>query len=309
MNKCIGCGANTDKELCERCFKIRHYNEYEQVVKDNEDFINILTNIPKDELLLLVVDLFNLNDLTKIKNYINNNTILVLTKRDLLPLKAHEEKFLDYDYGINVKDKIIISSSKNYNLDNLLELINKYKKSEKVYLVGYTNAGKSTLINKILYNYSDSNLTITTSPLPSTTLDIIKIKLNDNITLYDTPGILDEGDIINYLDGKTIKKLITKEIKPITYQIKSNQTLIIDDLVRIDLDNTNITLFIPNKLKVERYYKDINKMTNLCKHELKVNKGSDIVIQGLGFIKVTKNTKITIYTLDKVNVYIRKSLI
>ena len=55
MSKCIGCGAilqNNDplkegyvkdlnKNLCERCFKIRHYNEYKYIDKDH---INIYCN-------------------------------------------------------------------------------------------------------------------------------------------------------------------------------------------------------------------------------------------------------------------------
>ena len=65
------------------------------------------------------------------------------------------EKFITVN-KLNIKEKIVISSNKNYNFDALYELINKYKKSENVYVVGYTNAGKSTMINKIIYNYSDN---------------------------------------------------------------------------------------------------------------------------------------------------------
>ena len=50
----------------------------------------------------------------------------------------------------------------------------KYKNSSNVYFVGYTNSGKSTLINKIIYNYSDISSMITTSSLPNTTIDTIE---------------------------------------------------------------------------------------------------------------------------------------
>ena len=37
---------------------------------------------------------------------------------------------------------------------------------------------------------------ITVSNLPSTTLDLIENKINDELTLIDTPGLLDNGSMI-----------------------------------------------------------------------------------------------------------------
>ena len=44
MNKCSGCGAiiESDKILCERCFRIRNYNEYTKVELNNSAYIDIL---------------------------------------------------------------------------------------------------------------------------------------------------------------------------------------------------------------------------------------------------------------------------
>ena len=50
-------------------------------------------------------------------------------------------------------------------------MIKKYKTTKNVYLVGNTNAGKSTLINKIIDNYSIDKAEITISSMPSTTLN------------------------------------------------------------------------------------------------------------------------------------------
>ena len=48
MNKCSGCGIFIEKnDLCERCFRIKHYNDYKVVSKTNSDFIPILENINK----------------------------------------------------------------------------------------------------------------------------------------------------------------------------------------------------------------------------------------------------------------------
>ena len=327
MNKCIGCGANLqnefkektgytrnlDSKYCERCFRIKNYNDYKLVDKTNEDYIPILENISKtDSLVILVVDLFNISkDLELISKYLNNKVLLVLTKRDILPLSVYDKNINEYfnNYKLNVIDKVIISSKNNYNFDLLYSKIKKYK-TDNVYVIGFTNAGKSSMINKLIYNYSDKESNITTSFLPSTTLNTIEIELED-FKLIDTPGLLDEGNIIDYVEVNRLKKIIpSNEIKPKTYQIKTKQSIIIEDLLRVDVDNNNsLTFYVSNNLEFLRIYKESDKLTNLKKHIINVDDDNDIVINGLGFIKVVKKTQIIIYTLDNVDVYTRKSLI
>ena len=323
MNNCIGCGAklqeinkeeigfttNIEKKLCERCFRIRNYGEYKTIVKDNNEFIEILKNINNtNDLVVLVLDVFNMNkDLNLIKKYIKNDILLVITKRDLLPKSTSNEKLLNYIDKFNIKyiDKIIISSNKNYNFDNLYEMINKYKKSKNVYVIGYTNAGKSTMINKLIYNYSEEDTTITTSILPSTTLNEIKININEKLTIIDTPGILEEESLYNRLDGKELKRIIPKkEIKPINYQLKTRQWIIIDKYAVIEAENIDLVIFMSNTLKIERTYKKPN--INKNKQQFKIN-NNDIVINGLGFIKCIGTGNIDIYSNE--NIYIRDNLI
>ena len=328
MSKCIGCGAllqnnnkdeigytsNLNNDLCERCFRIRNYNEYKFVVKDNKNYIDILKDVSKTkDLVVLVVDLFNISkNLDDISNYIKNDILLVLSKRDILPKSCYDKKFIDYfkNYNLNIIDSIVISSNKNYNLDLLFDKINDYKKSKNVYFVGFTNSGKSTLINKIIYNYSDNDMVITTSNLPSTTIDTISVKINDELTLIDTPGLLDTGDISNSIDSKTLKKIVpNKEIKPITYQIKSRQSIIIEDLIRLDLNpDNNITIYMSNNLDIKRIYKETNELKSLSKYDIDIDCDNDVVIQGLGFIKFTDKAKLTIYA-DSAKVFVRKNLI
>ena len=141
----------------------------------------------------------------------------MLTKKDLLPKSVQDYKLINYISNItnNYLDIEIISSIKNYNLDSLLNKIKKYNKSNKeIYFVGMTNSGKSTLINKLIKNYTDKQLEVTTSLYPSTTLNKIEINL-DNLKIIDTPGLLNEGSILNNLSLKEIKKITPKkEIKP-----------------------------------------------------------------------------------------------
>ena len=324
MSKCTGCGVllqDTNKEklgyttnlknnLCERCFRIRNYNEYSKVLKDNEDYIKILKNINKNDLVVLVVDLFNFCNLNEISNYLKNDILLVLTKRDLIPRSCYNEKILNYfdSLNLNIKDKIIVSSKKNYNMDLVFEKINELKTSENVYVVGYTNSGKSTLINKIIYNYSDNNNIITTSNLPSTTIDSIEIKVNNELTLIDTPGLLTKGDIIDYVDKNMLKKIIpNKEIKPITYQITKKCSISVEDILRLDVEDINFTMYISNNLKIEKFFKE--KETNLIKKQIKVKKGKDLVVQGLTFITFNKDVELTLYIMEGVNIYTRDKFI
>ena len=126
--------------------------------------------------------------------------------------------------------------------------------------------------------------------LVSTTLNSIEIKLNDELTIIDTPGILNNGDFSNYIDIKTLKKVTPKkEIKPITYQIKNPQSIFIEDLVRVDLKDLNsVTLYLSNALKVDRIFNPRDKLFNLEKYEFDIKDNQDIVISGLGFFKFVK---------------------
>lgn len=324
MNKCSGCGVilqtNDSKELgfaslkehslCERCFRVKHYSEYQKVVKDDKDIMSILQSINKtDDLVVLVVDLMDIpSDLSVINQYLTNDTILVLTKRDLLPKSLFEDKLLEYVNGKYVK-KIIVSSINNYNFDELFESINYYKKSENVYVVGYTNAGKSTLINKLIYNYTELDSNLTTSFLPSTTLDTISIKINDELTIIDTPGIIDNGNIINHVDSKKIKLIVPKKtIRPVTYKVVSTQYFIVDNLMSLESSKNTLIFYMANQLPLKRLFKNI-AFKDLVKHEINVKANHDLVISGLMFIKCMKDEKIIVHTLKDVDVYIRKSLI
>ena len=329
MNSCRVCGAilqmtNSEQEgfskflencFCERCFRIKNYNEYKKVEKNGEDFFSIVKEIGnQNRLVVLVIDLFQIpKDLGSMLEVLSNPILLVLTKRDLLPVSLYEEKLKDYfcDLSNRIVDTIIISSNKNYHFDELMECIYQYKIDKEVYVIGYTNAGKSSMINKILEDYTDEVPDITTSMLPSTTIQKIEIRINDDLILIDTPGLLEERSLQNLLSGEELKRVSPKKtIKPITYQIKDKQNIFIDNYVRIECRNeNNITFYFSNSLNIDRNFKDNDKLTHLEKREIFVSAKEDVVIKGLGFFKVMNEDKLIIYVVSGVEVYTRKSLI
>ena len=311
--KCMGCGNilkddELEHDICNRCFRLKHYGEYHVTNKDNSDYLKIINNIDSNDLVIYVTSLLNLTimDLSKFKN-----VIVVLTKRDILPKSVKDNKIIDYVKNhYNFKDIEVISSVKNYNLDNLISKIEKYNK-KKVYLIGNTNSGKSTLLNKLIENYSESDIDITTSMYPSTTLDTIEVKIND-IEFIDTPGIIDNGSVINYIDYKMLKKITPKkEVKPRTYQIKGKGSLVIEDLVRIDYEtnDNSMTIYIANSVNILRVGAANPRLKNLPKREFNLKNDKDIVITDLCFIKFVKGLKVKIYANNNINVYERDNLI
>ena len=329
---CIGCGVKLQdsnmlyegytpdltNDICSRCFKLRNYGEYELSTKSNDEYIDILKTVnDTKDLVLYIVDLLNIEkDINTIRKYIKNRLILVLTKRDILPKSINDEKIINYfkNLGLDYQDIIIISANKNYNMDELLLKIKMHKSSKNVYVVGRTNTGKSTLINKMIQNYGEEKYELTISPLPSTTLNKINIKLTDDITLIDTPGLIDRGSIINYVGFDMIKKInAKKEINPVTYQLKKGQSIIINDIFRMDYidgEKNSFTFFVSNDLEFVK--KDTSKcelLNNLSKREINVGYLQDLVINGLGFIKVIEKATLNIYVENNTDVFVRDSLI
>lgn len=311
--KCMGCGNilkddELEHNICNRCFRLKHYGEYHVTNKDNDDYLKIINNIDSNDLVIYVTSLLNLTimDLSKF-----NNIIVVLTKRDILPKSVKDNKIIDYvKKHYNFKNIEVISSIKNYNLDNLISKIEKYNK-KKVYLIGNTNSGKSTLLNKLIENYSESDIDITTSMYPSTTLDTIEVKIND-IEFIDTPGIIDNGSVINYIDSKMLKKITPKkEVKPRTYQIKGKGSLVIEDLVRIDYEtnDNSMTIYIANSVNIIRVGEANPRLKDLPKREFNLKNDKDIVITDLCFVKFVKGLKVKIYANNNINVYERDNLI
>ena len=329
---CIGCGVklqdenmtelgyttSMENDICSRCFRMKNYGEYQVVTKSNDEYIEILKSVNETkDLVIYMVDLLNVSkDINLIREYFDNKVLLVLNKRDLLPKSIKDEKIIEYfkRQNFDFQDIIIVSPKKNYNIDELLLKIKKYKTSKNVYVVGHTNVGKSTLINTLMKNYSEFDSELTISPLPSTTLNKITIKLSDDLMLIDTPGLVDQGNIVNYVDSDLLKKISPKkEIKPKTYQLREGQCLVVGDIFRVDYvegDRNSFTIFASNELKIKRH--NMNKheaLKDLFKHEIEVGYHQDVVVNGLGFIKIVEKAKISVYLNKDVEVFVRDSLI
>ncbi|MBR1884347.1 MAG: 50S ribosome-binding GTPase [Clostridia bacterium] len=332
MNKyCIGCGIKLQCEepyddgyvnpkvfentvMCRRCFRLKHYGEYKVTNKSNSYYRNIIKNIfLQNELVIHIVDLFNMGNMDYIYSKVFSKAILVISKADILPKSVNKDKLIEYfktKYP-KYKEVMLISSDKNYNIDELLMLIMKYKSSKEVYVLGNSNAGKSTFINKMIKNYTDNTNFIVTSCMPSTTLNVISITINGDLTLLDTPGIINDGDITNYLPMEVVKNInVKEEINPRIYQVKDKTSLILNDIGRINvLNESNISIYISNKVEIDKAGSKNDKYMNLEETKIKIKPEEDLVIEGLCFIKVTEETMFEIYMPEHVDIYKRKKFI
>lgn len=332
IKKCIGCGSilqsenvNNEgfvksnvydkSEYCERCFKIKNYGEY-SVLDKKIDTDGIIRNINSDTVasVVFLVDVLNINEnIKKVIKKFKNNKYILITKKDILPKSLKEKKIISYfkENIYNSNNIMMISSLKKYNIDLFM---NKIKKDniKRLYVVGFTNAGKSTLINTILTNLNNKPV-ITTSSIPNTTANFLTIKIDSSLTIVDTPGFIDLAAIYNFIDYKSLIKLYPKkEIKVKTFQVRSGQSIVVNNILRIDNlgDKTNyFSFYMSDKLRYEKVKFKNNKLCDLQSVNYTITYESDILIHGLGFVKISRNGEIKVYSLDNKIISKRRSIL
>lgn len=327
--KCIGCGSiiqHEDKnkigyapipksgeaKYCERCFKITHYNEKLILPLEN---INeyIIDEVNKNsKYVFFMIDLLNINEETinTFKN-INVPKTLIISKLDIIPKSIKEtliEEWLKDTYNIN-NDIKFLSTKKNINTRLIVKTLEELN-INSAHILGFTNAGKSTLINKICEQNNIEGKTITTSILPNTTVDFINIPITKNITIIDSPGFTSKYTLYDNTEYDLMKNILPKNIiNPITEQTKENTSLIIENKIRINANSKNsFTFYMSNAIKIDKVFEKNTDLTNeeLIKYNIKDN--TDIVIKGLGFINIKKACNLTINTKYKELIEIRESM-
>ena len=263
-----------------RCFRLTNYNDLTETIteKDNDKIITVINN--SSTFSFFLIDATNITkEAISIYQNIKTRKCLLLTKIDLLPANITVNNYINKFKNIyNIKEEVYpLSSIKKVNVSKILKMMDNLN-IKKAYILGCTNAGKSTLINTML-----NNKTITTSRIPNTTLDFINLYIEDKI-LTDTPGFVTTTTPF-ITDKKYYKKIDYKErIKPITYQTKEKASLVLEENYRFSNFGFNsVTTYFNNNILIKRDFK-----SNEDYFETKIMANTDIVIKDLGFINVKR---------------------
>lgn len=160
----------------------------------------------------------------------NKDKIIVLNKSDLAD-KEQNELWVEY-FNSNGYTAILTNSNDGKGINQVLRAIENLKKEEiekykqkgrtgrkiKAMVLGIPNVGKSSFINRVSKN---SNLEVKNKP--GVTRKNQWIRVNENIELLDTPGVLwpkfqDEQTALNLAFTGTIKEEILPKTE-IAYQL------------------------------------------------------------------------------------------
>lgn len=339
MKKCKGCGAllqsenpkltgyvkSLEQDYCQRCFRLTHYGDSTPLVNekiDNQETLKIYKKYAK-EIYVLIVDAFDalcLDSDDLLENFKDKKVLLVINKIDLLPRSVKDDKLEDSFKNVlkncytNNIIGCLLTYKNDYTFNDLFfEVLNEYR-TKKFIFAGRVNAGKTTLINKLLGN---NDLTVST--YPGTTINENEIYYND-FTFVDTPGLIDENSFINKLDKNVLKDLIpNKCVKTKVFQLYEEQAYFIEGLLEIDVKpirNSSVTFYIKNELEVHRtkltnsdYYLD--KHRNEFKLKLLPFKSTSIkniqdatfYLKGLGYIRVKGLADVRIKVNEEIKVY------
>ena len=364
--RCAGCGAKLQSEaqekpgyipaaaaqrepaICQRCFRIKNYNEASTVAIDQDDFLRLLTGIgATNSLVVHIVDLFDFEGsvISGLQRFVGNNPVLlVVNKTDLLPKSTNLNRIRNWvqrqakAFGLRTVDIVLCSAMKNTGLEHVLDAFEEHRKGRDVYVVGATNVGKSTLINRLIRDYSDLDRELTVSRYPGTTLDEVRIPLDDGKAIIDTPGIVYSSRLTEVVPRSVLQSIMPeKPLKPLVYQLNEGQTLFFGSLARFDFTNgqsQSFTCYISPALKVHRTKleradelyaehkgellspptrEQLEDIPAWTRHSLRIppGGGTDIILSGLGWIHANSahGAYAEVYAPKGVKVLLREALI
>lgn len=364
--QCIGCGAiiQTEHEdeigylpnsalkkglekgefYCQRCFRLRNYNELQDVAISDDVFLDKLNEIADDDAFVIyVVDIFDIEGsiIQGLSRFIGKQPFVVLANKvDLLPKVTNFRKLKHWVKAVMNQNKlfpeevILASALKNNTLDEVIAVIEGVINQKNVYIVGVTNVGKSTLINQLISHYGGAKSIITTSNHPGTTLDMIEIPLNDDHAIIDTPGIVRRSQLAHYLTREEIKQVLpTKPLKPKTYQLNKEQTIFLGGLMRVDFvdgPKAAFTFYVANDLYIHRTKlseadslfekhrgellsppssERIEEFPELVQKKFKLDRDQDIAVSGLGWFTVNEAVTVNVWVPKGINISVREAII
>ena len=318
------------------------------VVLNESDFLRILSHVgEKPALVVHIVDLFDFEGsiISGLPRFIGNNPVLLAANKiDLFPKNVNRNRLLNWvqkqakEAGLKPVDTVLVSAKSGEGFDRLLDAIAGHRKGKDVYVVGATNAGKSSLINRLIRDHSELGAELTVSRYPGTTLDMVHIPLDDGRAVIDTPGIVYKSRLTEIIPKQDLAAITPdKPLKPLVYQLNAEQTLFFGALARFDFvkgEHQSFTCYIASGLDVHRtkleradaLYSEhrgellqppplsrIAELPEWTKHAIRIPRGGEkeIAISGLGWIRANSaaGAEVVIHAPKGVRVVLRDALL
>ena len=168
-----------------------HMAKAKRLISENIDLIDVVYEVVDSRIPYSSV-------VQEIDNLLNNKPrIMIMTKSDLCD-KTETNKWIKY-YEQNGKKVILVDLEHSFDTKKIINLTEEVmmpinekrekkgliKRRARVLIIGIPNVGKSTLINRLV-----GKKAVNVGNMPGVTKDLNWIRINSDIELLDTPGIL-----------------------------------------------------------------------------------------------------------------------
>lgn len=256
-NVCKGCGAplqTTDEhargyalslahDLCQSCYRLYHYGEAnahfhpEDLPKLNPDGVAVMVSSVMSFDMLFEYPVYRYEP--------NMTFVYVINQMDLLPESTNLDALFDRivekarRMRIPFKDIIFMTAKNPYDIDNLKHYLLGMKR-KNVYLIGVQNAGKTTLFKALTHD--EHALAMNKAGL---TQEAIYRPINEDVMLWDMPGLYQEGYLHQFLPYQTYKKLLPhKTMNPKIFQLRENQSVFAEGLIALTAkEKMNVVIY------------------------------------------------------------------
>jgi ribosome biogenesis GTPase A len=260
------------RRVCQRCFALRNYGKLMPVqVPIEADVVNeLLLPLRSQQVFVIqLIDLFDVGGtlIDDFHQYLgpSSRVFLVANKLDLMPagiqpmrvtnwLKRYIKKRHPYLYK-KVIGVALVSARSGAGVSEALRRID-IANSEKrdIFVVGCTNVGKSTFVNRVLRSDANSSriADITVSRVHGTTLANIYAPYprQAGVHLVDTPGLVSQKTIVANAGVEP-----SKRVRTVTVRLRRGKSVFFGGLTRIDytegeVDAVYLTLFAASECTV-----------------------------------------------------------
>jgi hypothetical protein len=261
------------RRVCQRCYALRNYGKLMPVtVPVESDIVNdLLLPLRSQQVFVIqLIDLFDVGGtlIDDFHKYLGPTTrvFLVANKLDLMPVGIKPmrvthwlKRYIKKRHPALHKKVIGVALVSARSGDGVREALRRIDianvDKRDIFVVGCTNVGKSTFVNRVLHNETKSGprlSDITVSRVHGTTLANIYTPYPrvDGVHLVDTPGLVSQKTIVANAGVEP-----TKRVRTVTVRLKRGKSVFFGGLTRVDYtegeaEAVYLTLFAANEITV-----------------------------------------------------------